>query len=46
MKAIDFVTEISKIMPDKLDIKKNTDYSDEFIDAYIKDLRIVKRILM
>lgn len=43
MKAIDFVTEISKIMPDKLDIKKNTDYSDEFIDAYIKDLRIVKK---
>jgi len=35
MKAINFVTEISKIKPNKLEIKKNTDFSDEFIDAYI-----------
>ena len=42
MKAINFVTEISKIKPNKLEIKKNTDFSDEFIDAYINDLQIVK----
>ena len=27
MKAINFVTEISKIKPNKLAIKKNTDFS-------------------
>ena len=43
MKAINFVTEISKIKPNKLEIKKNTDFSDEFIDAYINDLQIVKK---
>ena len=43
MKAINFVTEISKIKPNKSEIKKNTDFSDEFIDAYINDLQIVKK---
>ena len=44
MNAIDFVSSISKITPKKSDIKENTGFSDSFVDTYINDMRIVKKI--